>query len=268
MSGCPRRFLVLLLLGGSFGAFADTAENQEMEPPMATGFLDATLEGGLNPRYVRYVPRDYSPDRPWPLIVFLHGAGERGSDGLLPTEVGLGGAIRRFPERFPALAIFPQCPADRTWEVMLDDVEAMIQATEAAYAVDPDRIYLTGISMGGYGAFLFAAQRPRRYAALMPVCGGAEPADVRRLSTAPPAADAFGHYRDRIAAIAHLPTHIFHGADDTVVPPMRSRQAHRALQNAGAPVHYTEYEGIAHNAWDTAYQDPDNIAWLFEQRRE
>jgi len=234
---------------------------------MVTGFLNQSLAEGSNPRYALYVPEAYDPAEAWPLIVFLHGAGERGRDGLLQTEVGLGGAIRRNPERFPALVLFPQCPPDRTWEVMFDDMSRMIDATSSAYTVDPACIYLTGLSMGGYGAFLWAALRKDYFAALLPICGGAEPADLARLSTEPPAPCAFGDFPSRIRALVNTPIWVFHGADDTVVPPMRSQQAVRALEREGAQVQYTEYEGVGHNSWDLSYQNPEVIAWLLAQRR-
>lgn len=219
-------------------------------PPSAapTGFLIKSVE--VDNRwhdYVVYVPRDYDPAKAWPVILFLHGRGERGSDGLLQTDVGLGRAIRRNPERLPAIAVFPQCPDTVHWDGALDIAEAAFKQTLAEYHTDPSRYYLTGLSMGGYGTWIYGAQTADTWAALLPICGGGNVADAQRL--------------------AQVPIWAFHGADDTVVPPERSREMVAAVKAAGGTVHYTEYPETAHNAWDQAYGDPKVVKWLLKQRK-
>ena len=216
-----------------------------------TGFIDKTLtvEGKSYP-YVVYVPRGYTADRKWPVVLFLHGAGERGEDGLKQTQVGLGGAIRVFPERFPAIVVMPQCPTGKRFtEAVADAVIRQLDRAMREYSIDPDRQYLTGLSMGGYGTWAIAAQHPDRFAALAPVCGGGDPAMM-----AP--------------KLKHLPIWVFHGDQDQAVPVSRSRDMVEALKAAGSTtVRYTEYPGVGHNSWDAAYSDRALAEWLFQQKR-
>jgi len=213
-----------------------------------TGFINKTLmHGDEEIPYVVYVPRDYDPGQSWPVILFLHGAGERGVDGLVQTEVGIGRAIRRYPDRFPCLVVMPQCPPDVWWDRAIDRAEMSLAQTLAEYSTDPDRIYLTGLSMGGFGTWLLGAAQADRFAALMPICGGGQVEDA--------------------AALARLPIWAFHGDADSVVPPEQSRVMVKAVQAAGGAITYTEYEGVDHNSWDPAYSDEAAIAWLLQQRR-
>ena len=143
--------------------------------PCETGFLDRSVHLGARVhRYQLFRPRGVRPERGWPVILFLHGAGERGHDGLLPTQVGLGSAIRRNAERFPCLVIFPQIAGGSGWS-QPDAAElamACLQETGRDETVDWRRIYLTGISMGGTGVWYLGARYPGTFAALAPVCGG------------------------------------------------------------------------------------------------
>ncbi len=214
----------------------------------ATGFLNkSVIVRGKERPYVMYVPRDYRPDRAWPLIVFLHGRGERGDDGLKPSDVGLGRAIRRNPDRFPCLVVMPQCPDDVYWDKALDIVDAAWQAAVAEYSVDPARVYLTGISMGGFGTWIYGAAHVDQFAALVPVCGGGKAEDAARLS--------------------EVPIWTFHGAKDIVVPPDESRRMVEAVEAAGGKIRYTEYPDLEHNCWDAAYSEPKLAKWLFKQHR-
>jgi predicted peptidase len=234
-----------------------------------TGFIDrtVTVDGGTY-RYQVYVPRDYAPSTRWPVILFLHGAGERGSDGLRQTAVGLGAAIRQNPTRYPAIVVLPQSPTDSTWTgTPARAAMAALDATLAAYATDPDRVYLTGLSMGGNGTWYIAYRHADRFAAFAPVCGwiGELPRAPAYAPVVPPADG------DPYTAVAHKlrgkPVWIFHGEIDAVVPVEDSRQAAAALEAAGAEVRYTELPGINHNSWDPAYASPAFSEWLFAQRR-
>jgi predicted peptidase len=216
---------------------------------IATGFINKTMTMRGNERkFVVYVPHMYDPGRAWPVIVFLHGVGESGDDGLSPTDVGLGHAIRTWPERFPCLAVFPQCPRKTLWGKDFEDVDVALAQTQKEYNLDPHRIYLTGLSLGGYGAWVYGAQRADIFAALMPICGGGRVEDAPRL--------------------ANVPIWAFHGAEDTVVEPSESRKIVEAVKRAGGMVKYTEYPDIKHNAWDNAYGDPRVIKWLLKQTKE
>ncbi len=232
-----------------------------------SGFINKTLDfDGARYRYVVYVPYEYSEQKAWPLIVFLHGAGERGNDGLVQTEVGIGTAIRRFPDRFPAIVLFPQCPENEFWDVMFAPLETMMARIREEYTIDPSRIYLTGLSMGGYGAWLWASTKSDTFAALMPICGGGNVEEVAGRLGRPLSGD-YGTPEERIRHLATLPTWVFHGADDATVPVERSREMVAALQAAGGNVRYTEFPDIGHNSWDTAYAHEKAIRWLFKQQR-
>jgi len=250
------RFLVICLsvvVAAAIGGSALGAENAERTPTMQqasapTGFLNKTMMvNGKARHYVLYVPRNYEPGKPWPLIVFLHGIGERGSDGLAQTEVGIGTAIRQHPERFPCLVVMPQCPENVKWSKAVQDIDTCIEETRENYNIDPDRIYLTGLSMGGYGAWQYGAENAQKFAAIMPICGG-------------------GHLEDA-EKLARVPIWAFHGAKDKTVPPKQSRRMVDAVKKAGGDVRYTEYEDLEHNSWDRAYAEKEAIEWLLKQRK-
>jgi predicted peptidase len=139
----------------------------------ASGFLFKTLTLEQETyAFTVYVPPDYTPTRAWPLILFLHGSGERGDDGLLASEVGIGTAIRRHREWFPAIVVIPQCRLGKDWVgPMATMALKCVEATSREYHVDPKRLYLTGLSLGGQGVWHIAAAHPDRFAALVPVCG-------------------------------------------------------------------------------------------------
>jgi predicted peptidase len=231
-----------------------------------TGFLNRTVAvDSVLHRYQVYLPADYAPDRPWPVIIFLHGAGERGENGMMQTQVGLGPAIRLHPERWPAVVIFPQLPSDGNWNTSTEPlaIQALDQ-TMSEFHIDPDRVYLTGLSMGGYGSLFLAGRHPQMFAALVPIC------------------PSVGYYRGypflhgnhldaslqgTAEAVRTLPVWLFHGEEDTVFPVEISRSLHHQLDSLGADVRFTSYPGTGHNAWDAAYADSTLIAWLFEQKR-
>lgn len=231
-----------------------------------TGFIDRSVvvDGEMH-RYQVYVPREYGGARPWPVILSLHGSGERGTDGLIQTEVGLGSAIRRDRDRYPAIVVFPQVPAGLTWQGGPGVVAmAALDATLIEYRTDRSRIYLTGLSMGGRGAWHLAWEHPQRFAALAVIC-----APMATYRGSPPIAAASGgdDYRALASRLAGIPAWIFHGSADSVVPVEHSRRMAAALEAAGGDVRYTEFDGVDHNSWDPAYRLEDFPAWLFAQRR-
>ncbi|MBL8773029.1 MAG: prolyl oligopeptidase family serine peptidase [Phenylobacterium sp.] len=229
-----------------------------------TGFLDRTITvDGKAYAYQVYVPRQLAKGPP-PVILALHGAGERGSDGLLQTEVGLGGAIRRHPERWPAIVVFPQAPKDQLWMGAPAKMAlAALAAAEREFRTDPDRVYLAGMSMGGNGTWRLAYENPDRFAALVPVCGFA--GSFRGLPPIAAGPDPFAALAQRIA---RAPVWIIHGDADVVVPVDESRKMAAALKAAGAAVTYKELAGVNHNSWDPGFADEALPAWLFQQRRQ
>lgn len=230
--------------------------------PRETGFLNRTVTvKGVAYRYVVYIPADWTSRKKWPVVLFLHGAGERGDDGLAQSQVGIGGAIRFHPGRFPAVIVMPQCRKDLRWTE--PDMEAQaftaLDQSMKEFHGDPDRIYLTGLSMGGYGSWAFAAKYPEKWAATVAVCGG-----IRRKTDPADAGDPYADAAKKIGAA--MPVWVFHGGDDPTVPVTESRKMVEALKALGSQVKYTEYEGIGHNSWDKAYAEPELPVWLFSQR--
>lgn len=235
-----------------------------------TGFLDKQIVVAEQPyNYQVYLPKQYSVDKQWPIIVFLHGAGERGSNALLPTEVGLGSALRRAPQDFPTIAIFPQCPAGQWWSSLICEqiVLQTLAQTQQQYNTDCNRIYLSGLSMGGYGVWHLATKYQDRWAALYPIAGRVKPAQghLPQAGSVPEQYAGEALYEQTAKAVNHLPIWIAHGAKDNVVPVLESRRMNHYLTKQGADVTYREYENEWHNVWDTAYGDKESITWLFNQ---
>jgi predicted peptidase len=231
-----------------------------------TGFLDrvVTVDGARYP-YQVYVPSNYDDTHEWPVILFLHGAGERGSDGLLQTTVGIGPAIRRNPERFPAIVVMPQAPLESFWGGPPGD--AALAALDRAldeWSVDRDRVYLTGLSMGGHGSWILGYHHRDRFAALLVICGfvGDRPNRPSIVPSGP------GTPHERVAArLRDMPIWIVHGEADAAVPVDESRKMAAALRACNAPVHYTELPGTNHDSWTATYGSESIVRWLFEQRR-
>ncbi|MDQ6689653.1 MAG: prolyl oligopeptidase family serine peptidase [Gemmatimonadota bacterium] len=232
-----------------------------------TGFLNRSVVlNGTTYRYQIFVPGSYVPTRLWPVILALHGAGERGSDGYLQTQIGVGAAIRQNVARFPALAVFPQATAESSWTGTLARVALMaLDQTTREYQTDPARVYLTGLSMGGNGTWYIAYRNPNRFAAIAPVCSWVSPYHWKIDPIVP--TDSGDYFSAIARQLRQVPTWIFHGEVDPVVPVENSRTMFAAMQAAGARVQYTEIPGTGHNAWDPAYNSPKFWAWLFAQRK-
>jgi predicted peptidase len=234
-----------------------------------TGFLDRTVNIGAETyRYQVYAPRDWSKERKWPVILFLHGAGERGDDGLVQTEVGVGRAIRRYVDQFPAIVVMPQCRKDQWWtqDAMLELALKAFEQSVKEFNGDPERFYLTGISMGGYGTWSIASKHPGKFAALAPICGGIRPPATVAIPGAASTSDV-DPYAEAARKIGKTPVWIFHGGADPIVPPDESRKMNEALKAAGGDVKYTEYENVTHNSWDKAYADPELMKWMLSQKK-
>ena len=232
-----------------------------------TGFLNRSLKlGGQEYRYQVYVPAGYTRDRAWPVVLFLHGSGEQGVDGLLQTEVGLGSAIRRFRDRYPAIVVFPQTRPDAAWAGTMADVALVaLDRTEKEFKIDRGREYLTGLSRGGSGTWYIAYRHPERFAALLAVCARIRPTATTTDPVVPAKdGDAFTALASRLKRV---PIMMVHGDADSTVPVEESRLLAAALKNVNANFKYTELPGVNHNSWDAAYRSPDTPAWLLAQRR-
>ena len=199
-----------------------------------------------------------------PLVLFFHGAGERGTDNQ--SQLVHGASLFLKPEnreRYPCFVLAPQCPEKQQWvdmpwgadsgerpptpsaamQLALETLDAVIKE----FSVDTNRIYVTGLSMGGYATWDCLTRFPDRFAAAVPVCGGGD----ERTVTVP---------------VAKVPVWAFHSDDDTVVKTKRTRNMIQALREAGGQPKYFEYRGLGHNAWDAAYGEPELLAWMFAQR--
>ena len=204
--------------------------------------------------YLLHLPRPdpTNPEQTWPLILFLHGAGERGSDLNLVRKHGIP-KIAESDRDFPFIAVSPQCPADSVWDDHVDAVLALLDEVSAAYPVDADRVYLTGMSLGGYGAWNLAALHPDRFAAIAPICGGAI---------------AMRGFPARVRSLRKVPVWAFHGALDPVVPVNESRSLVEALQACGGNARLTVYPDVAHDSWTRTYENPELYRWFLSHRRQ
>jgi predicted peptidase len=199
--------------------------------------------------------------REFPLVIVLHGSGERGDDNTRQLIHGAAEFLEH-SRRHPAYYVFPQCPEGTWWDrpnplrdepfvpgvvPPMDELVDLIHTLIAEKPIDPRRVYVTGLSMGGFGTYALVARLPETFAAAMPICGGGDVRDLPRY--------------------ARTPFWVFHGDADTAVDVEYSRSIIAAMQKAGVPVQYTEYPGGNHNAWTPTYQDNSVIDWLFAQRR-
>ena len=215
--------------------------------------LDREVRKRVHLEYLLYTPGQYTEntERLWPLILFLHGAGERGSDLEMVKKHGIP-KIAEARDDLPFIAVSPQCPEGTTWSEEMLALEALLDKVQEAYAVDPKRVYLTGLSMGGFGSWHLGALRPERFAAVVPICGGG---------------DWFFRRIQRVCTLAPVPVWAFHGAKDPVVPVERSVEMVEALRACGGNARLTIYPDADHDAWTRTYEDESLYDWLLQQSR-
>lgn len=197
-------------------------------------------------QYLLYLPPAYDKsEEKWPLLLFLHGAGERGDDLELVKVHGPPKMIAQGRD-FPFVVVSPQCPKDEWWS--MDALHDLLNEIVETYRIDTARIYVTGLSMGGYATWGLACTYPERFAAVVPICGGGD--------------------REKAPLMKAVPTWVFHGAKDEAVPLQQSQEMVDALKAAGGDVRFTVYpEGGHVEAWQNAYGDPELWEWLAKQRR-
>ncbi|MDP7268126.1 MAG: prolyl oligopeptidase family serine peptidase [Pirellulales bacterium] len=200
--------------------------------------------------YLLYLPQQYDKNQqPWPLMLFLHGSGERGDDATRVDRNGPPRIVGREKGELPFVIVSPQCPKDAWWTdpQQLKNLNALLDRILADYRIDARRIYLTGLSMGGFGTWHLAAAYPDRFAAIVPICGGGKPADANRLRK--------------------LPIWVFHGADDQIVPVARSEEMVEAIEQLGADVRLTVYPKTGHDSYTESYKNPKLYSWLLKHKR-
>lgn len=242
-----RRTLTLSLLAAGLAGVSPAAADFTIREVIVDGFAH---------RIALRVPDGYDPARAWPLVVFLHGSGECGSDGEKQTRAGLGPALAAHPDRWPCLVLMPQKPVEvEEWEEREALVLAAIADVQSAYRIDPDRVALTGMSQGGHGVWMIGARHPDLFSCLAPVCG-------------------YGRARTVASRVARLPVWAFHGLRDDVVDPEETRGIVAAIRHEkrkrgldARTMRLTLYPEANHNSWDAAYGEPELPGWLLGQAR-
>lgn len=246
-----------------------------------TGFLNRTIElEGITYHFQVYLPEDFRHPEPQPtgkhakdkdlkpaedppIILFLHGRGERGSEGMWQTQIGLPQQLRDHPERWPFIVVMPQCPFRHFWTDpdMLRLAMATLDQESKEFRADPDRTYLMGLSLGGYGAWELAKDYPHRFAAVAIASSGIfwsyAPERWRDQATLP------AEYARRIG---RTPIWLFHGSEDTTVLPRQSELMYDAFKSAGGHIRFWEYQGLHHDCWTRAFDEPELPRWLLSHR--
>ncbi len=205
--------------------------------------------------YLLYLPKEYDIEsgKRWPLMLFLHGAGERGANLSLVTKHGPPKLVAR-GTNFPFIIVSPQCPAGQRWDI--DALLALLDDVVARHRIDTNRVYLTGLSMGGFGSWSLAARFPERFAAVAPICGGGERIDVTLAG------------RGNHEALKTLGVWAFHGAKDRTVPLEESEKMVAAFKKAGClEVELTVYPEAGHDSWTAAYNNPKLFEWFMKHER-
>ncbi|MBN1510277.1 MAG: prolyl oligopeptidase family serine peptidase [Sedimentisphaerales bacterium] len=197
--------------------------------------------------YLLYLPKGYGEkDQKWPLMMFLHGAGERGSD-LNRVKVHGPPKLIEQGKDMPFIVVSPQCPFEQWWPEKIETLTALLDEIQSKCAVDPDRVYLTGLSMGGFGTWALGSAHPERFAAIAPICGGGQTYLARKL--------------------VNVPVWAFHGAKDPVVPLAESEAMVQAVTRAGGQAKLTVYPEAQHDSWTATYDDPEFYDWLLSHKR-
>lgn len=250
--------LALLVLPMALSTVVQADDRDRFE---AGTYTDAA---GTKLLYRLLKPKNYDASKKYPLVLFLHGAGERGNNNSAQLVHGMGDfASDKIMADYPAFVLAPQCPAgdkwvDVDWSADKHDMPekpaspmrltlAVIEKLSKEFSIDADRLYITGLSMGGYGTWDAIQRHPKLFAAAAPICGGGDPKLAEK--------------------IAKLPIWAFHGDQDKAVKVERSREMIAAIKAAGGQPKYTEYPGVGHDSWTQSYKNPEFYQWLFAQRR-
>lgn len=213
--------------------------------------FEKRIEKNVSLEYLLYLPPNYNTEGTWPLVFFLHGMGQRGDDLNLIKKHGIPKIVEE--QDYPFVAVSPQCPSESRWTMELDALHALIVDVVNSYAIDRSRIYLTGLSLGGYGAWHLAEAYPHLFAAIIPICGGTRP--------------MIG-FPERIKVLKDTPIWVFHGAKDDVVPLKNSQDLVDVLSQHGGNVKFTIYPDAGHDSWTRTYENPDVFTWLMTQKRQ
>ncbi|MCH4886221.1 phospholipase [Acidaminobacter sp. JC074] len=196
--------------------------------------------------YLLYLPDDYDKKDEWPLILFLHGAGEVGDNLAYLKTQGLPKYLET--NSLDAIVVSPQCPRNTNWGMLMDELYELLKSIKASYKVNLNKVYLTGLSMGGYGTWTLAVKHPKEFAALVPICGGMV-------------------HKNSVEILKDMPVWVFHGAKDNVVPLEASKRLVDVLEECGGNVKFTVYPDLRHDSWTRTYNNPELYEWLFNQSK-
>lgn len=228
-----------------------TTSETNVNTPSHTGVIFdtvATTTGAS--KFACFVPRNYTDQTEWPVVIFLNGSGECGIDGQRQLTQGLFPAMINAPEDWPMIALFPQKPDKASqWADHDAMVMSVLEWAKARYRVDASRIYLTGLSQGGAGTWAIGAKHPELFAAIAPICG-------------------YGKGEQVAAALKEMPIWAFHGEKDNVVPSKQTKDIITAIEAAGGKPKATYFPDLNHGSWDRAYRDMELGEWLLSQRRK
>ena len=236
----------LILTPLAVGAKNEMESQDAVELGQSEKNFEKTIEKTIQCKYLLFLPEDYGQtDKKWPLMLFLHGAGERGSNLDLVAKHGPPKIVKEKKD-FPFIVVSPQCPSDQWWPDKVETLIHLLDEIVATYDVDEQRVYLTGLSMGGYGTWSLGCAYPDRFAAIAPICGGGRRFFARRLR--------------------NTPVWAFHGAKDRVVPPSESEQMVKAINAVGGKAKLTIYPDAYHDSWTRTYENPELYEWLLKHR--
>jgi predicted peptidase len=244
MISMPARLSRALLLTGFLLGWGCPAWAEDHAMPVTEKSFETTVTRKVTLRYLLYLPEGYdAAGKPWPLVLFLHGSGERGASLTAVTHQGLpklaGG------KSLPFILVAPQVPEGEIWSA--DALKALLDELQAKLRIDPDRVYLTGLSMGAFGAWDLAIANPDLFAALLVISGGGNPVEVCRLKS--------------------VPVWIVQGRKDDVIPVSWAEELGKRLERCAGNVKVTIYPDAGHDAWSRTYEDPAVIEWMLAQRR-
>lgn len=233
--------ILLLMVAWSAGLNAQQVQHE--------GSFRGNIIRNVSADYLLYLPDGFeaNPEAKWPLLVFLHGSGERGND-LEKVKVHGPPKLIANGEKFPFIVLSPQCPDKRDWDT--ETIYSLIKHIASRYRVDESRVYLTGLSMGGWATWDLAMAYPGYFAAIAPICGRID-----------------RNYPERAAELKDMPIWVFHGAQDNIVPIQGAENMVKRLQEAGNPVKFTVYPDAGHDSWTETYNNPELYRWFMEHHR-
>lgn len=228
-------FFTTLILNNSFA--------QEDSVKQIEGKMEKEVSISFAIRYLIYLPLNYDRQEKCPLVLFLHGSGERGDDLNLVKRNGPPMLVEK-GRNFPFILVSPQCPPDKFWDPLA--LSILLDEIENTYKVDKTRIYVTGLSIGGTGTWDLAFAQPNRFAAIAPICGRT------------------GSLYLNACQMKNLPIWVFHGAKDDIIPVSESERMVKALKECGSNVRFTVYPEANHNAWSETYNNEELYPWLLK----